>query len=275
MIYEIADRHNALQYINDSVFYTEDGGTTLFVRLYFHHTIDASRFMTEITYRDWRMQHGRVRVECPEMYTMVSRDPADMKRLYRSHYKTRDNLDSPAYALPAHWLERVALDDEQQLQMFERRESIEMCAYRCHILSNLRPSIHAANENEVAYMSWLPYLYLHGIHSEDIPPCMLLSPVKLYRPTTIQLERRNVRRQRMDVIMDFLEEEQLEQLHILLHEGSTKLNPTRLRTHIYVHDAETTAALFQQKCEDTKNRWRERCSLYQSRALYHVRVDTK
>jgi hypothetical protein len=106
-------------------------------------------------------------------------------------------------------------------------------------------------------MSWLPYLYLQGILTQGIIPCMLVSPLKTYRTTTIQLEGHQVRRQRLDVMMDFVTEEQLEELHGLLHEESRKISSTRLQTHIYVRDAEATARLFQEKCRETRNYWGE------------------
>jgi hypothetical protein len=191
------------------------------------------------------------------MYKLVSHNPADMQRLYCIDYNTHDNPDSPTYALPAHWLERVTLNDEQQLQMFERRASIapEMCAYRCPIASRVRRSAHAANENNVVYMSWLLYLYLHGILTQGIRPCMLVSPIKTYLTTTIQLEGRELRRQKLEVMMDFMTEEQREEVEALLHEESKRISATRLQTHIYVSNAKATAKLFQEKYEETIHYW--------------------
>jgi hypothetical protein len=193
------------------------------------------------------------------MYTNVSRDPADMQRLYCIDYNTNDNPLSPTYALPAHWLERVTLNDEQQLQMFERRVSItpEMCAYRCPIVSKVRHSAHAANENNVVYVSWLFYLYLQGLLTQGIIPCMLVSLLKTYPTTSIQLEGRQVKRQRLDVMMDFVTAEQLEELQGLLREESVKISPTRLRTHIYVSNAAAIAKLFQEEYTETLHHWTE------------------
>jgi regulator of replication initiation timing len=44
-IYELADRHNALQYTKEAVFYAEENGTLLNVNLYFPTVTDASRFL--------------------------------------------------------------------------------------------------------------------------------------------------------------------------------------------------------------------------------------
>jgi hypothetical protein len=62
----------------------------------------------------------------------------------------------------------------------------------------------------------------------------------------------------MDVMMDFLTEEQMEEMRGLLHEESLKISTTRLQTHIYVRNAEATAKLFQEKCRETRTYWRQR-----------------
>jgi hypothetical protein len=200
-----------------------------------------------------------VRVECPEMYTTLSRTPADMKRLYRTHYNTNDNPHSPVYALPDHYLERVSLNDEQQIQMFEKRASMspEMRAYRCPIVSRGRYYVHAANENNVVYSSWLFYLYFQGLVTQGIIPCMLVSPIKTYPTTTLHLEGRELKRQKLDVMMDFTTEENLLELRHVMHEESRVISPTRLRTHIYVRNAKDMCTFFQDKYPETVHIWRE------------------
>jgi hypothetical protein len=53
-----------------------------------------------------------------------------------------------------------------------------------------------------------------------------------------------VKRQRLDVIMDFTTEEQLQELQRVLREESVKISATRLQTHIYVSSATAMAKLF-------------------------------
>jgi hypothetical protein len=86
---------------------------------------------------------------------------------------------------------------------------------------------------------------------------MLLSPLKTYPTTTIELEGRNVRLQRIDVIMDFVDEEQRMELENLLHADAVKISSTRLQTHIYVRNARATANLFQEKYAYTRDVWEE------------------
>jgi hypothetical protein len=131
-----------------------------------------------------------------------------MKRLYRVDYN--NNVHSPTYALPDRYLERVSLNDEQQIQMFEKRASMnpEMRAYGCPIVSKGRYSVHAANENNVVYVSWLFYLFFQGVLTKGIIPSMLVS-LKTYPNTTLHLEGREIKRQRLDVVIDFTTEEGL------------------------------------------------------------------
>jgi hypothetical protein len=131
----------------------------------------------------------------------------------------------------------------------------EMCAYRCPIVSKVRHSAHAANENNVLHVSWLFYLYFQGLLTQGIIPCMLVSPIKTYPNTTIQLEGRQVKRQRLDVIMDFATEEHLQELQRLLREDCKKISPTRLQAHIYVCNAAAMAKRFQQKYPETVEHW--------------------
>jgi hypothetical protein len=160
------------------VFCTEEQGVVLIVNLYFTTTSDACGFMTHITEVNWSWRHSRVQVECPRMYTHVMLPRADMQRLYRIDYNTNDNLDSPIYALPDIDLERVLLNDENNLQMFERRVSSnsEIRAYRCHIASVKRYKTHECNENNVVYASWLFHQYFDGLMTEGIIPCLLVRP---------------------------------------------------------------------------------------------------
>jgi hypothetical protein len=170
------------------------------------------------------------------MYASIYRTCADMQRLYRIDYHTNDNPHSPTYALPDRYLERVSLNDEQQLQMFEKRASMNpvMHAYRCPIVSKGRYSVHAANENNVVFVSWLFYLYFQGVPTEAIIPRMLVSPFKTYPTTTVHVEDREFKRQRLDVVMDFTTEEGLEEMRHVLHADSVVMGRKRLRTHIYV-----------------------------------------
>jgi hypothetical protein len=107
---------------------------------------------------------------------------ADMERLYRIDYSTNDNEHSPAYTMPDVDLERVLLNDEQQLQMFEKRVSSnsEIRAYRCHIASKKRHPTHEANENNVVYASLLFHQYFDGLMTEGIITCLLVKVVKTY-----------------------------------------------------------------------------------------------
>jgi hypothetical protein len=67
----------------------------------------------------------------------------------------------------------------------------------------------------------------------------------------MQLEGRQVKRQRLDVMMDFTTEEQLQELQGVLREESEKISPARLRTHIFVSNAAAMAKLFQEKYTET------------------------
>jgi hypothetical protein len=180
-----------------------------------------------------------------------------MKRLYRVDYNTHDNVHSPIYALPDRYVERVSLNDEQQIQMFEKRALMNsgMCAYKCPVVSKGRHSVHAANENNVAYVSWLFYQYFQGVPTEGIIPCMLVSPFKTYPTTTLHVEGRELKRQRLDVVMDFTTEESLEEMHRVLHEESARISDKRLQAHIYVRNAKDMCKFFQDKYPETEKQY--------------------
>jgi hypothetical protein len=97
---------------------------------------------------------------------------------------------------------------------------------------------------------------------------MLVSPFMTYSTTTLHLGGRQIKRQRLGVIMDFTTEEGLQELHHVLHEESVVISAKRLQTHIYVRSARQMCNVFQDKYPETAELWRrnmfilpERCAV--------------
>jgi hypothetical protein len=142
--------------------------------LYFPSTSEAGHFMSALKKHDWAWRMRRVQFEYPTAFSRVFLACAKMEKLYRTHYNTRDNLDSPEYPLPPDCLERVVLDDEDKLQMFEENTYMrEVHAYMC----NMSRTQGDTRVNNTLNMSWLCYLYFKG--AEGVIPCMLVSPTAI------------------------------------------------------------------------------------------------
>jgi hypothetical protein len=66
---------------------------------------------------------------------------------------------------------------------------------------------------------------------------------------------RNIKLQRIDVIMDFTSEEGLREVISTLNEGSELLSPKQLRTYIYASDADEMCYFFELKHGETTALW--------------------
>jgi hypothetical protein len=179
------------------------------------------------------------------MYEPVIRTCADMQRLYRLDYNTNDNPLSPVYTIPDVVLESVLLNDEQKLQMFEKRVSMncEIRAYRCPIASVKNYKIHENNVDNIVYASWLFHQYFDGLMTAGIP-CLLVRVVKMYTPTTFQIDGCTVKRQRIEVLMDFTTDDGLNEILPTLNEGCELRGPKQLQTYIYASNAEQMCRFF-------------------------------
>jgi hypothetical protein len=88
------------------------------------------------------------------MYTTLVPPHADMQRLDRRDYNTDDNMHSPEYALYDIALQSVFLNDEIQLQMFEKPPvNPEIGTYTCYIAPVKRYKRHETNENNIVNAS--------------------------------------------------------------------------------------------------------------------------
>jgi hypothetical protein len=155
------------------------------------------------------------------LYTPVTLPYAYIQSLYRIDYDTRDNLDSPVYTLPDVELDRVLLNDKDLLQMLEKRVSVnrEIRAYKCHIASVKSYKQHAKHGDNIVYASWLFHQYFDGLMTEGIIPLLIVRPEKTYEETTFRIGGRNVKRQMVEVLMDFTSEDGLNEIMPTLNEG--------------------------------------------------------
>jgi hypothetical protein len=257
-IYEVADHYNAVRYTKGPLFCTERNGRLLIVNLYFTTTSDARGFMGFMTELNHTWRNSRVKVTFPRLYTPVPLPFADMQSLYRIDYDTRDNLDSPAYTLPDVELERVLLNDKDRLQMFEKRVSMnrEIRAYKCHIASVKNYKQHEKHRDNIVFASWLFHQYFDGLMTEGIIPLLIVRPEKTYEETTFRIGRRSIKRQMVQVLMDFTTEEGLNEVMPTLKEGCEMLSTKRLRTHIYANDAQQVCEFLELKHGETAALWR-------------------
>jgi hypothetical protein len=198
--------------------------------------------MTELNDR-WG---SNVKVTLPDHLTNARLPHADMKPLYRTDYDTHDNPESPEYTLPHVELERVFLDDITQLQMFEKRVSMnrEIRAYKCHIASVKNYTQHAKHDDNIVFASWLFHQYFDGLMTEDNIPLLIVRPEQSYEDTEFGSKRRREKRQKVQVLIDFTTPDGLLEILPTLREGCQQLSPTQLRTHLYAID-ETNVRVFQ------------------------------
>jgi hypothetical protein len=191
------------------------------------------------------------------MYTPLVLPHADMQRLYRIDYNTRDNMDSHAYTMPDVELERVLLDDKKRLQMVEKQVSsnAEVGEYKCHIASVKRYKTHEQNANNIVLVSWRFHQYFDGLVTKGIIPCLLVRLERTYKAASFHLGGRDIKRQRIDVIMDFTSEEGLQEVLSTLNEGTELLSPKQLLPYIYASDAELMCKFFELKHGETAELW--------------------
>jgi hypothetical protein len=162
--------------------------------------------------------------------------------------------------LPDIDLARALLNDEQQLHMLEKRAPMnrEMRAYRCYIAPIKQYPTHAANENNIVYASWLFYQYFEGVITEGIIPCVLVRPFKTYTTATFHADGRDLKRQWLDVLMDFTTEESLQEVRLILNEECTVLGPKCLQTRIHAIDAKQMCRFFQYKHGKPAEIWKRK-----------------
>jgi hypothetical protein len=179
--------------------------------------------------------------------------------LYRTDYDTRENPESPEYILPHVELERVLLDDIKQLQMFEKRVSMnrEIRAYKCHIASVKSHEQYAKHADNIVFASWLFHQYFDGLMTEDNIPLLIVRPEQTYEDTEFHVKRRRVSRQMVQVVIDFTTPEGLLEILPTLHAGSEKLSPTQLRTHLYARDGKQMCEFLKLKYHETAALWRQ------------------
>jgi hypothetical protein len=89
-------------------------------------------------------------------------------------------------------------------------------------------------------------------------PCLLVRVVKTYTPTTFHVGRRELKRQRIDVLMDFTTEDGLREIMPTLNEGCAMLGPKRLQTYIYANDARQMCRFFEYKYGETAQAWKSK-----------------
>jgi hypothetical protein len=78
--------------------------------------------------------------------------------------------------------------------------------------------------------SWLFHQYFDGLVTEDIIPCLLVRPEKVFEAETLFVGGREVTRYRIQVFMDFTTEAGLQQILPLLHGAPTLVGTKQLRT---------------------------------------------
>jgi hypothetical protein len=74
--------------------------------------------------------------------------------------------------------------------------------------------------------------YFDGLMTEGIIPCSLVRPERTYEWATFHVDGREIKRQQIDVLVDFTSEEGLQQVLHTLNKGCELLSPKRLRTHL-------------------------------------------
>jgi hypothetical protein len=258
-IYEVADHYNAVWYTKDALWSTERNGRVLTVNLHFPSPSDARAFMGALTELNHRWGPSSVKVTLPYHYTNVRLPHADTKPLYRTDYDTYDNPEGPEYTLPHVELERVLLNDITQLQMFEKCVSMnrEIRAYKCHIASVKNYEQHAKHGDNIVFASWLFHQYFYGLMTEDNIPLLIVRPEKTYEDTESRVKKRSVKRQRVQVLIDFTTHEELKEILPTLHEGCERLSPTQLRAHLYARDGKQMCEFLKLKYHETAALWRQ------------------
>jgi hypothetical protein len=136
--------------------------------------------------------------------------------------------------------------------MFETYVSTnpEICAYDCHIASKGAHPEHKKNPNSFVDGSWRFHDYFDGlkVKPKNIPP-MLIRPEKSYVETDVEVNGNIIKRQRIDLIMDFTSVKGCE-------DPEAWLSPTRVRTHIYSTDPVEMGHFFELKYAETAKKWR-------------------
>jgi hypothetical protein len=251
-LFDLAETHNAQKYRDSPVYHKKEQGEVLVMELYFLSTAEAGSFMSALKKRDWIWRRKRAQVTYPTTSNPVFLARAKMEKLYCTHYNTMDNLESPEYALPPDCLERVVLNDEDKLQMFEKSAYMrQVHAYACDI-SSTPSDTHAARVNNTLNMSWLGYLYFKG--EAGVVPCMLVCPTAIHEEEMIEVGEREVKRQKMDVTMEFHTKDNMEEMKDLL-QGYTEISDKCLKTSIYAQNAKTMAKNFHTHYIEVRKVW--------------------
>jgi hypothetical protein len=229
------------------------------MNLYFESASDASRFRSRINDIGFTWKISRVEVKCPRSQKHVVLPHADILSIYRKDYATNDNPYSPKFIVYDMELESVSLDDEKQLQMFEKPPpNVEIGTYKCHIASKKLYKKYAHNENNIVNASWLFHQYFDGLVTKGIIPCLLVRPECAYEATTFSIGGREIILYRIVVLMDFTTEAGLEELLPYLHDGAELVGKKRLRTYIHASNPEEMCEFFRLKHKETTGVWKRK-----------------
>jgi uncharacterized protein YebE (UPF0316 family) len=69
------------------------------------------------------------------------------------------------------------------------------------------------------FASWLFHQYFDGLMTEGVIPLLIVRPEKTYEVTAFRIKGRNIKRQMVQVLMDFTTEEGLNEIMPTLKEG--------------------------------------------------------
>jgi hypothetical protein len=118
-IYKLAGEYGAARYTKRS-FLCGERWNSLDYELYFMSPSDARRFMGHMQKVGFYWGLSRVQVHCPRSQKPVVLPHVNVLSICRTDYDTNDNPHSPKVIIYDMELERASLNDEKQLQMFEK-----------------------------------------------------------------------------------------------------------------------------------------------------------
>ncbi len=274
-VYKLAEEHLARYFMSkEKTFYYDEQGDLIISALFLaEDRAEAEKFQSALNL--WHLQNflaaldGKVQVEkaiqvvYQNNICQDSSAPTIPERVFLNDYKGTDS-DSPMSSLgdfratcASSSTEALLNNDDLVIyQSLENQDCFRVCeAYRLHIKDKASSSQDLKkNINNLLAGSWTPFHQLFdGLATSDNIPKLAIRFIQACPEKTLVSENR--RRQRVDLALEFQDEESARLMEGRLKLGSTRVNALEWRSFVHVEDVDTFQECLEWKYRKTKEIW--------------------
>ena len=275
-VYRLAEEHLARYFCSkEKTFYYDEQGNLIISALFLaEDRAQAEKFQSALNL--WHLQNfligleGKVHVDkvilsvYQDSICSYSSAPITPERVFLSDYVGTDS-DSPMSSLgdfrgscASSSTEALLSDDDLvKYQSLENPDCFRVCeAYRLHIKDRASSSTDLKkNTNNLLAGSWTPFHQLFdGLATSDNIPKLAIKFIHV-NPEQIVVSE-NKKRQRVDVALEFQDEESAKLMDGRLKMGSSKVSAVEWRSFVHVENVETFKACLEWKYQKTKGIWK-------------------